>query len=208
MKAPSRRPARTPAARRAPGPAATLLALLTLSGCAWHGGGFPGGAVEGPRRDDKAFGPACPQVAPGTANAAALEKTSVLAAIRSMPQLSELTALVKEAKAEDMFRSMQNVTVFAPTDAAFDKLTEQRRKAIAEPGKAGDTVRSLIVAQDLTREDLAAGQAYPTLQDGVQVRSATTAGGGVAVDGAEVVCGSVTTKDARLHLLDALPAEG
>ncbi len=30
----------------------------------------------------------------------------------------------------------------------------------------------------------------------------------MTVDGARVVCGSVTTKDARLHLLDALPAEG
>ncbi|WP_206188662.1 fasciclin domain-containing protein, partial [Streptomyces kanamyceticus] len=86
---------------------------------------------------------ACPEVAPGAANAAALGKTPVLAAIDSMPQLSGFAALVKDAKAEDMFRSMQNVTVFAPTDAAFGKLPAERRKALARPREAGDTVRSL-----------------------------------------------------------------
>ncbi|MFI6644264.1 fasciclin domain-containing protein [Streptomyces sp. NPDC050504] len=184
--------------------ALVALVLVPLAGCAGSDARFPGGYEEGPRRDDKAFGSACPQVAPGTADAAKLAKSRALAAIRSMPQLSEFAALVKTAKAEDMFASMQNVTVFVPTDEGFAALPEARRKELAQPRAAGDLIRSLVVAQDLTKEDLAAGRSYPSLQEGVQVRAAA-APGGATVDGADVVCGSVTTSDARLHLLSALP---
>ncbi|MEU7578525.1 fasciclin domain-containing protein [Streptomyces sp. NPDC041068] len=189
-------------------PAGALLALFTLAGCAGTGARFPGGAYEeGPRRDDKAFGESCPQVAPGTADAAALAESRALDAIRRTPQLSDFAALVKTAKADDMFASMQNVTVFVPTDAAFEALPAERRKELADPKAAGDTIRSLIVAQDLTKEDLGTGQSHPTLQEGVQLHTRAAAGG-VTVDGAEVVCGSVTTSDARLHLLGALPGVG
>ncbi|MER5889805.1 fasciclin domain-containing protein [Streptomyces sp. NPDC001941] len=197
---------KAPARRLAPLALAPVLAAL-LAGCAGTGADFPGGVEEGPRRDDKAFGTACPQIAPGTADAKALAAAKALQTIRSTPQLSEFAVLVKNAKAEDMFASMQNVTVFVPVNAAFAKLSDERRKALVEPQAAGDTVRSLIVAQDLTREDLGAGASHPTLQDGVQLRAAAR-DGNVTVDGAQVVCGSVTTADARLHLLDALPDLG
>ncbi|ATL29166.1 fasciclin domain-containing protein [Streptomyces formicae] len=176
-----------------------LFALPAVAGCAGSTAQFPGSAVEGPRRDDKAFGAQCPEAVRNASGMRALD------AVGRMPRLSRFAALVDRAGAADMFASMQNVTVFVPTNEAFGKLPADRREELTEPKGAGDAVRSLVVAQDLTKDDLAAGRAYPTLQEGVEVRTAA-ADGGATVGGARVVCGSVTTKDARLHLLDALPA--
>lgn len=187
------------------GLATVLIALtLPLAGCVGADSGtFPGAMVVA-RRVDQPFGASCDTVVPGGApGVAALAKLKVLPALDQVPDLSRFADLIKTAKAQDMFESMQNVTVFVPVNAAFDQLPADQQQKLADPATASALVRSLIVAQDLTRSDLT-NQTYPSLEQGATVQVATNAGT-ITVNGAPVVCGSVTTADARLHLLETVP---
>ena len=184
---------------------AALLALtLPLAGCVGaNTGSFPGAMVVA-RRVDMPFGASCAAVVPGGAPAlAALAKLKVLPALDQVPDLSQFAALIKTAKAQDMFESMENVTVFVPTNAAFAALPADQQQKLLDPTAAGVEVRSLIVAQDLTRSDLT-NQSYPTLNQGTNLQISNT-DGNLTVNGAPLSCGSVTTVDTRLHLLDAFP---
>lgn len=192
-------------ARRDIAARAALLALtLPLAGCVGsNSGSFPGAMVVA-RRVDMPFGASCDAVVPGGAPAlAGLAKLKVLPALDQVPDLSRFDALIKTAKAQDMFESMENVTVFVPTNAAFEALPADQQQKLLDPTAAGVEVRSLIVAQDLTRSDLT-DQSYPTLNQGTSLQISSS-NGNLTVNGAPLSCGSVTTVDTRLHLLGAFP---
>jgi uncharacterized surface protein with fasciclin (FAS1) repeats len=179
---------------------------LPLAGCAAADtgtGDFPG-VMAVARRVDTPFGASCGSEVPGGAQAlTALGKLKALEALDRLPEVSRFAALVRTAKAQDMFESMEDVTVFVPTNAAFDLLTPVQQQKLTDPTAAGVEVRSLIVAQDLTRSDLT-NQIYPTLYQGTNLHIVNVRGK-ITVSGAPLSCGSVTTAATRMHLLDAFP---
>ncbi|MFD8086384.1 fasciclin domain-containing protein [Kitasatospora sp. NPDC059722] len=186
--------------------AALALALAPLAGCSGVGVGGAGPVAVAPPPPEKAFGQACaamPGQGPGSLDA--MGGTPVLTAVDQAKDLSQLSALVKTAKAKDIFDSMENVTVFAPNDAAFAKLPEDQKKALATQQGAGDLVRKLIVVRDLRKDDLQDKQ-YNTLQGAVI--KATGSGEDYRIGGAQVLCGSIKTANARLAILDTVPAFG
>ncbi|MGF1426804.1 fasciclin domain-containing protein [Kitasatospora sp. LaBMicrA B282] len=199
--------------RRTPRPAllvALALALAPLAGCAGAddggGGDAAGPAVAAPPPPEKAFGQACaalPGDGPGSLEA--MSGVPVLAAIDQAKDLTQLAALINTAKAKDIFDSMDNVTVFAPNDAAFAKLTDDQKKALATQPGAGDLVRKLIVVRDLRKADLQDKQ-YTSLQGAVL--KATGSGDDYRVGGAQVLCGSIKTANARMAVLDTVPGFG
>ncbi|MGF1426453.1 fasciclin domain-containing protein [Kitasatospora sp. LaBMicrA B282] len=150
------------------------------------------------------FGPGCAALpGDGPGSLAAMGTGPVLAAIDQAKDLTQLSALIKTAKAKDMFDSMDNVTVFAPNDAAFAKLTDDQKKALTTQPGASDLVRRLIVARDLRKADLQDKQ-YTSLQGAVL--GATGSGEDYRIGGAQVLCGSIKTTNARLAVLDTVPA--
>ncbi|WP_052706244.1 fasciclin domain-containing protein [Streptomyces rubellomurinus] len=184
---------------------ALALALAPLAGCS---GGVDAAApvVAAPPPPEKAFGQACAALpGDGPGSLGAMSGLPVLTAIDQTKDLSQLSALVKTAKAKDIFDSMENVTVFAPNDAAFAKLPEDQKKALATQQGAGDLVRKLIVVRDLRKDDLQDKQ-YNSLQGAVI--KATGSGEDYRVGGAQVLCGSIRTANARLAILDTVPAFG
>ncbi|MEV7023405.1 fasciclin domain-containing protein [Kitasatospora sp. NPDC093558] len=186
--------------------AALALALAPLTGCSGVGVGGAGPVAVAPPPPEKAFGQACAALSgngPGSADG--MGSTPLLTAIDQTKDLSQLSALVKTAKAKDIFDSMENVTVFAPNDAAFAKLPEDQKKALATQPGAGDLVRKLIVVRDLRKDDLQDKQ-YNTLQGAVI--KATGSGEDYRIGGAQVLCGSIKTANARLAILDTVPAFG
>ncbi|GHF39414.1 hypothetical protein GCM10018790_16530 [Kitasatospora xanthocidica] len=188
--------------------AALALVLAPLAGCGGVGAGVDGAGpvAVAPPPPEKAFGQACaalPGEGPGSPDG--MGGMPVLTAVDQTKDLSQLSALVKTAKAKDIFDSMENVTVFAPNDAAFAKLPEDQKKALATQQGAGDLVRKLIVVRDLRKGDLEDKQ-YNTLQ-GVVIK-ATGSGEDYRIGGAQVLCGSIKTANARLAILDTVPAFG
>ncbi|MFD4910428.1 fasciclin domain-containing protein [Kitasatospora purpeofusca] len=187
---------------------ALALAVVPLAGCGGvdAGTGGPGPVAVAPPPPEKAFGQACAAMpGDGAGSLDAMGRLPVLGAIDQTKDLSQLSALVKTAKAKDIFDSMENVTVFAPNDAAFAKLGEDQKKALATQQGAGDLVRKLIVVRDLRKDDLQDKQ-YTSLQ-GAAIK-ATGSGEDYRVGGAQVLCGSIRTANARLAILDTVPAFG
>ncbi|MFJ4190607.1 fasciclin domain-containing protein [Kitasatospora sp. NPDC089509] len=193
------------------GPAALLvgavLVFAPLTGCSGGGVDAPGPVVAAPPPPEKAFGQACTALSGngGGGSLDALGGQPVLTAIDQTKDLGQLSALIKTAKAKDIFDSMENVTVFAPNDAAFGKLTEDQKKSLATQQGAGDLVRKLIVVRDLRKDDLQDKQ-YNSLQGAVI--KATGSGEDYRIGGAQVLCGSIKTANARLAVLDTVPAFG
>ncbi len=187
---------------------ALAFVLAPLTGCSDVDGGAGGAGpvAVAPPPPEKAFGQACAAMpGEGSGSLDAMGRMPVLTAIDGTKDLSQLSALVKTAKAKDIFDSMENVTVFAPNDAAFAKLTEEQRKVLATQQGAGELVRKLIVVRDLRKDDLQDKQ-YTSLQ-GAALK-ATGSGEDYRIGGAQVLCGSIRTANARLAILDAVPTFG
>ncbi|WP_051966438.1 fasciclin domain-containing protein [Kitasatospora mediocidica] len=178
-----------------------VLAAVTLSGCAGYGEESADRAGPPP---DKPFGQTCTQLpADGPGSMDSMGGIPVLAAIEQTKDLSTLAGLIKTAKAKDLFDSMDNVTVFAPTDEAFAKLPDAQRKTLGDQAAASDLLRRLIVVRDLHKSDLA-DHDYTSVQGAVL--KATGSGDDYRVGGAQVLCGSIKTSNARLAMLDQVPS--
>ncbi|MEV6977002.1 fasciclin domain-containing protein [Kitasatospora sp. NPDC093806] len=211
-----RTPRPVPLAVPALAPALALaFALAPLAGCAGpsdDGSGGDGGAAPAAAAapaappPERPFGPSCatlPTDGPGSLEA--IGGVPVLSAIDRTSDLTTMSGLIKTAKAKDLFDSMDNVTVFAPNDAAFAKLPEDQRKALGTQPGASDLLRRLIVVRDLRKADLA-DKSYTSLQ-GAALK-ATGSGDDYRIGGARVVCGSIRTANARLAVLDQVPTSG
>ncbi|MFE1715855.1 fasciclin domain-containing protein, partial [Streptomyces sp. NPDC058728] len=91
--------------------AAALLPLAVL------GAGSASATVLDP------FGPACASVPKdGSGSFDAMAKAVVATAASQNPELSTLVAAVKQAGLVDTLNNAQDITVFAPTHAAFAKI--------------------------------------------------------------------------------------
>ncbi|MFF7635430.1 fasciclin domain-containing protein [Kitasatospora sp. NPDC008050] len=184
--------------------AVLALALVPLAGCA--GADKSPVAAGGPPPPEKPVGQSCAALpADGPGSLDSMGGIPVLSAIEQSKDLTALARLVKTAKAKDVFDSMDNVTVFAPDDAAFAKLPDDQRKALDTQPGASDLLRKLIVVRDLKKNDLT-DEAYTSLQGAVL--KATGTGDDYRIGGARVLCGSIRTSNARLATLDQIPAFG
>ena len=126
---------------------------------------------------DARFGPGCASVpADGKGSFAGLAKEPVATAASNNPLLSTLVAAVKKAGLVDTLNNSKNITVFAPSNSAFDKIPKADLAALAGP--------------------------HPTLNsDSVKV-SGTTPDFDVA--GAKVLCGNVQTANATVYIVDTV----
>ena len=153
---------------------------------------------------DKPFGSACASVpATGAGSFDGMSKDPVATAASNNPALSTLVAAVKAAGLVDTLNSAQNITVFAPTNAAFAKIPKATLdKVLADKAMLIKILTYHVVGQKLTTAQLASGS-YPTLEK----QSLTTAGSGEAYkvnDTANVVCGNVQTSNANVEIIDTV----
>lgn len=97
----------------------------------------------------------------------------------------------------------ENITVFAPTNAAFEKIPEKDLDAVMSDKKMlTDILTYHVVGKKLTPKDMESGS-YPTLQK----RKLTTAGSGEEYKvnkESNIVCGNVPTANATVYLIDTV----
>jgi uncharacterized surface protein with fasciclin (FAS1) repeats len=153
---------------------------------------------------DQPFGSACAAVPKsGAGSFDGMAQDPVATAASNNPVLSTLVTAVKKAGLVDTLDSAQNITVFAPTNAAFAKLPKATlAKVLADKALLTKILTYHVVGQRLTPANLAMGS-YPTLEK----QSLTTAGSGTAytVDKtAKVVCGNVQTSNANVEIIDTV----
>jgi len=120
----------------------------------------------------------------------------------SNPDFSTLVAAVKAAGLVDALSGDGPLTVFAPTNAAFDALPEGTVEALlADITKLTEILTYHVVAGNAHSTTLAAGP-VETL-NGASVEISTT-DGGVMVNDANVVAADILANNGIIHVLDAV----
>ncbi len=113
-----------------------------------------------------------------------------------------LVAAVGAAGLEGALRSPGPVTVFAPTDEAFDALPAGTLQALlADPEALATVLTYHVVAGRVFAADLEDGMELTTLEGRT---IAISLGGGAQVNGANIVATDVFTSNGVIHVIDAV----
>lgn len=195
--------------------AALALAAVAAAGCSVVQ--TPESAIEAkvppsPNVVQDLVGPGCDAYVrahpSGRASVTALAKRSAAAAIAAHPDLTQFARAVSGQlnPGVDLTAALNagRYTIFAPADAAFDKLPPSALTALAAP----DSTRALT---DLMRAHVVRGELAPTKLSGTLESldgdpiSVVAQGDRIRVDGqANVICGGLHTANATLYLIDGI----
>ncbi|GAA2874881.1 hypothetical protein GCM10010517_35650 [Streptosporangium fragile] len=149
------------------------------------------------------FGPACATLP--TSGEGSLEDMAgkpVAQAAASNPELSTLSDAIRQAGLEETLDSAQEVTVFAPTNDAFDKVPKDTLdKLLADKEELTKVLTYHVVEGKKTPEDLTEGT-LTTLQGGTL--TAKGSGEEFTVEDAKVVCGNIQTANGTIYLIDSV----
>ncbi|WP_067461160.1 fasciclin domain-containing protein [Actinomadura macra] len=153
---------------------------------------------------DKPFGPACSAVpASGEGSFSGMATDPVATAASNNPALSTLVTAVKKAGLVDTLNSAKDVTVFAPTNEAFEKIPKATlSKVLADKKTLTSILTYHVVGQRVAPSGLASNS-FKTLQGGM----VATSGSGESFkvgDDASVVCGNVQTANATVYIIDTV----
>ncbi|MEU8957806.1 fasciclin domain-containing protein [Streptomyces sp. NPDC048518] len=167
------------------------------------------GSDEGsPSKDmdsmNEPFGSGCSSVPKdGKGSFDGMAKDPVATAASNNPALSTLVTAVKKAGLVDTLNNAKDITVFAPTNDAFDKIPKaDLDKVLNDKAQLTKILTYHVVGKQLAPEDLQNGS-FPTLEKS----KLTTSGSGESFkvnDNAEVVCGNVRTANANVYIIDTV----
>lgn len=150
------------------------------------------------------FGPACsavPSTGPGSFNGMAADPVATAAS--NNPALSTLVAQVKAANLVSTLNSAEGITVFAPTNGAFEKVPAATLDMLTKDpnGALANVLKYHVVAGQLTPAQLPG--THKTLEG--QDLTVTGSGQSFTVNGtAQVVCGNVKTANATVYIVDGV----
>jgi uncharacterized surface protein with fasciclin (FAS1) repeats len=150
-----------------------------------------------------AFGPGCSSLpSSGAGSLSSMASQPVATAVASNPQLSTLSNAIKTAGLTDTLNNAQNLTVFAPTNDAFNQLGQSQLNALlANKTQLTQVLEYHVVPQRLSPQNLAG--THKTMEG--QNLTVTGSGEDFTVNNtASVVCGNIQTKNATVYLIDAV----
>ncbi|MFW3463782.1 fasciclin domain-containing protein [Streptomyces microflavus] len=150
------------------------------------------------------FGPACASVPKeGAGSLEGMAKDPVATAASNNPELSTLVSAVQKAGLVDTLNNAENITVFAPTNDAFEKIPQADLNALLNDKEELTKVLTYhVVGEKLTTKQLEDGT-YKTLQGS----DLTVKGSGsdfTVNDSSKIVCGNVPTANATVNLVDTV----
>ncbi|MDV5145080.1 fasciclin domain-containing protein [Streptomyces sp. SBC-4] len=153
---------------------------------------------------DGPFGPGCAAVpTEGDGSFDGMADDPVATAASNNPELSTLVAAVQKAGLVDTLNNAEDITVFAPTNDAFEKIPKaDLDKVLADKAALTKILTYHVVGEEIDKGALADGS-FKTLQGGM----VTTDGSGdafVVNDTAKIVCGDVPTSNATVHIIDTV----
>ncbi|MCD0453274.1 fasciclin domain-containing protein [Actinocorallia sp. API 0066] len=190
--------------------------LLLGSGAAGCGGGdepaaspqrteTPAAAPAAPVATEAAqtFGTGCAGVPSTAGGFAGMAAAPVVAAVSGSPELNSFATVVKKAGMVETLDSAPEITVFAPSNAAWAALPQ----ADLDDGMALTGILLNLIVEGRQGPDELASGALETLGGGELKVSG--ADGAYKVADATIVCGNIRTGNATVHVIDKvlLPAE-
>ncbi|MFE3603669.1 fasciclin domain-containing protein, partial [Streptomyces sp. NPDC059142] len=150
------------------------------------------------------FGPGCSSLPrSGAGSADEMAKAPLATAAAQNPNLSTLVSAVKKAGLTDTLNNAKDSTLFAPTNAAFDKLGKAKLDALLNnKAELKKILTYHVVGKEITPDQLSHGS-FTTLEGG----KLTTSGSGTSFkvnDTATVTCGNIATANAKVYLIDGV----
>jgi uncharacterized surface protein with fasciclin (FAS1) repeats len=153
---------------------------------------------------DEPFGPACSDIpASGPGSFQGMTSAPVASAASANPVLKTLVTAVKQAGLVDTLNSAEDITVFAPANAAFEKIPPKTLKAVLADKKTLTDILTYHVVPGRLAPDQLAGS-HKTLQGGKLMVKGSGEDFTVGSDGAKVVCGNVQTANATVYVIDSV----
>ncbi len=150
------------------------------------------------------FGPACSSVpSSGAGSFTGMATAPVATAASSNPVLSTLVTAVKKANLVDTLNSAKGITVFAPDNSAFTKIPSATLgKVLADKAELTKILTYHVAGVTVSASQFAAGDTVKTLEGGKVTLGKM--GSTYTVNGAKVVCGDVTTANARVYIISSV----
>ncbi|MFJ9863867.1 fasciclin domain-containing protein [Streptomyces sp. NPDC101165] len=177
---------------------ATAAALLAIP-FALGGPASPSHAQDASPSPSGTFGPGCSSLSQKADTA----KDEVSEAAAAYPQLSQLVSAVVRAKLSGILDGKPDVTIFAPNDQAFQKVTvSQLASLLSNQGQLKKVLTYHVVDKQITPNELSNGS-FTT----VEGSKLTTSGSGTdfKVNGkANIVCGNIKAANATIYVIDAV----
>ncbi|MER6573683.1 fasciclin domain-containing protein [Streptomyces sp. NPDC001093] len=145
------------------------------------------------------FGPGCSALS----QKATTVKDKVVEAAAAYPQLSHLVSAAVRAKLSGTLDGKPQVTIFAPNDKAFQKMTvSQLASLLSNQGQLKKVLTYHVVDKQITPNELSKGSF--TTMEGSKL---TTSGSGThfKVNGkANIVCGNIAAANATIYVIDTV----
>jgi uncharacterized surface protein with fasciclin (FAS1) repeats len=143
------------------------------------------------------FGPACSAIEGSLTDIAG---QPVGTAVSEVSELSTLSDALEQAGLTDKLNSAEDLTVFAPTNKAFEAIPQETRdKLMADKAQLTKILSNHVVEGKNEPADLE--DATLTTLGGGEV-TAKGSEDNLMVDDAKVVCGNVPTKNATVYVID------
>ncbi|MEW2286952.1 fasciclin domain-containing protein [Streptomyces sp. NPDC047841] len=145
------------------------------------------------------FGPGCSSLSQKADTA----RDKVVEAAAAYPELSQLVAATVRARLGSALDGKSGITVFAPDNQAFKKVSASQLAALLKnEGQLRKVLGYHVVGQRITPGQLSKGS-FTTVEGG----KLTTSGSGTRfkVNGkANIVCGNIKTANATIYVVDAV----
>ena len=123
----------------------------------------------------------------------------VVTAARHNPLLTTFAADVKMAGLTGDLNGMHSLTVFAPENSAFARLSHHDMMMMHSAAELAKTLKYHVVSGHITPAQLAHGMSLTTLE-GSSLKTARM-GTVYEVNNADVICGNITTANATVYII-------
>jgi uncharacterized surface protein with fasciclin (FAS1) repeats len=149
-----------------------------------------------------AFGSDCAMIpASGMGSTHGMMTDPVVTAASHNPLLTTLAADVKAAGLTSELDSMASITVFAPANTAFTKLSHSMTMSMMhDPAELAKILKYHVVSGHVTTAQLASGKPLTTLEGGTVTPSKM--GAVYEVNNADVICGNIHTANATVYIIN------
>ena len=126
----------------------------------------------------------------------------VVTAARHNPLITTLAAEVKKAGLTGTLNAAKNITVFAPGNAAFKKLTAHDMSMLSSMAELAKILKYHVVSGRITPAELASGMTLKTLE-GSQLKTSKM-GSTYEVNNAAITCGNLHTANATVYIINTV----
>jgi uncharacterized surface protein with fasciclin (FAS1) repeats len=126
----------------------------------------------------------------------------VVTAASHNPLITTLAAEISKAELTSTLNSARNITVFAPDNEAFKKLSGHEMAMMSGMAELAKVLKYHVVSGRITPADLASGKTLTTLE-GSELKTSKM-GSTYEVNNAAVTCGNLHTANAIVYIINTV----